>query len=959
MKKLLLMLMLMLMLVPFWGFSQFVHVSEEDGLLPNAITFFVEGLDGSIWTGGENGVSRNQSGIYQNFTSNNGLVSNFVTAMALDQNGNIWVGSMFGISVFNGSTWTQPSYGGGSSAQNIKDIEIADNGDVWLATGSGIWVYDGADYSALTIAHGLPTNNIKHLAKTTDGTLWAGTSLGLCRYNNPDFTVLNSDFGLSSNNIIRLAAGDQVYAYCSNVLNVFNGFSFSHYENLNPASNASELIDIHIEANQDVWLAFAKDLVKFHNMELVMHLHEQNTNLYKYWDMNSPLSMPNVKSFGLFNGKLFLGFSDGYRYTYDTYLIPENISPNTDTLNVNNRTFWGSILGMSDRVENPNFSTINMFLAGMDEDNQLHMSGGLFERDWAYGPVSDGFNTFDHVMKWHRNWKLNKNEIDYHKINWGQDNYEMPYAIEHWPDISDYLDSNANGIYDPENGDYPIIRGDQALLNITNDNLTNHIGRQKMKVEIQALSYAYQSEDSALNNTVFTNYKVQNKSLNNYTSVYLSIFNEVDIGWYWDDYVGTDTSLNAYYVYNADNEDDVYGVGNIPADGVVFLNTKMTSTSYYNGVYGNYADHPISPIDYYNYLLGYWMDGSAMTYGGNAYDGDSAVKYVFTGDPLSNLGWTEISAGNEPGDRQMLGVVGPFNLEAGQDICIDVAFVRGTAWGGSHIMSLKELKNRISHVHSWYANQGFTCDSIMTVPETELAVNALEQQICASALPSLVQLPTVMYGGAYPFTYEWGDETGTYFSNQLSPSLWAPESTTDYYVTVTDHAGATVTDTLTLTVNQGPWFDLGNDMTLLDIENLELNPNLGVGIDYLWSTGSEASQLVFNGYIGEGEYDVWLQATDEYGCLNVDSIHITVEFLTSVKAVDDYMVKIYPNPSAEIVNVELPQKSSYLLFNILGETIQQGVFNASTNQLKVSQLSKGTYFLYIESLNLRKKLVIQ
>ncbi|MBK9456642.1 MAG: hypothetical protein IPO24_14170 [Bacteroidetes bacterium] len=106
-------------------------------------------------------------------------------------------------------------------------------------------------------------------------------------------------------------------------------------------------------------------------------------------------------------------------------------------------------------------------------------------------------------------------------------------------------------IYDPENGDYPIIRGDKAAYFIFNDDADIHTETDgaKLKLELHGMAYAFDApEDSALNNTLFINYSIINRSLIDYTQFQVGVFTDFNVGAFDDDYVGCDTTLNMFLV---------------------------------------------------------------------------------------------------------------------------------------------------------------------------------------------------------------------------------------------------------------------------------------------------------------------------------------------------------------------------------------------------------------------------
>ncbi|MBA3899425.1 MAG: hypothetical protein H0X62_04310, partial [Bacteroidetes bacterium] len=131
-------------------------------------------------------------------------------------------------------------------------------------------------------------------------------------------------------------------------------------------------------------------------------------------------------------------------------------------------------------------------------------------------------------------WKINKSDIDNHISNFATAGYILPASIANWPGngntangemalLAPYFDVNLNDKYDPQNGDYPLIRGNQAIFFIFNDDKVPHSsGAVKMGIEVHGMAYSFSNlSDSALNHAVFVNYEIYNRSSNNYNDVYL------------------------------------------------------------------------------------------------------------------------------------------------------------------------------------------------------------------------------------------------------------------------------------------------------------------------------------------------------------------------------------------------------------------------------------------------------
>lgn len=418
-----------------------------------------------------------------------------------------------------------------------------------------------------------------------------------------------------------------------------------------------------------------------------------------------------------------------------------------------------------------------LWIGGKDETNNLHLAAERFRQnglDFWPGPISnnpDGLNIDTNtVVNWQRVWKVNSDEIVYHRHHFDDKNYSIPEDILNWPAHGDqslnqaeylapFVDVNNNKIYDPENGDYPLIRGDECIFFILND-LRSHgeSTGDSLGIEIHVMAFAFKNSKPAFKNSIFYSYKVFNRSNIDYHDVYAGIYTDFDIGYAWDDFVGCDVKRGTYYAYNGDdtdgtnNEDEAY-VGEIPVQGVVMLsdalmpadeidnetgcNESINGLGFEDGIidnekyglssfiwYGNSAGSPSGdPViaeDYYNYLQAIWKDGTAMEYGGNGHFSSGAygpgAMFMFPGtsddcywgtdgvEPFGLVNWTEISANNQPSDRRGLGAFGPFNLKANSVQKFDLAYV--AAFPNENVTALNQMLQYVDTIRKSYKVDG-------------------------------------------------------------------------------------------------------------------------------------------------------------------------------------------------------------------------------------------------------------
>jgi hypothetical protein len=299
--------------------------------------------------------------------------------------------------------------------------------------------------------------------------------------------------------------------------------------------------------------------------------------------------------------------------------------------------------------------------------------------------------------------------------------------------LAPFYDHDGNGIYNPNKGDYPfydlnnqhcplyqhpysipvqtmgsdpaygtpsesfgllrdqMLKGDQTIWWVFNDKGNDHTetGGLPIGLEIRAQAFAFEKPQEITYST-FYSYEIINRSNSRLNEVYVGFYTDCDIGYAFDDYIGSDVKRGMGYAYNGTLIDgtgkfDHYGI-NPPAIGVDFLfgpymdpdgldNPKFELV--YDSIIGDYiysqiCDEsitgqnfgnsiiddermgmqrfvyfsgagvfwpqtvPFTANEYYNYLRGIWKDNTPMMFGGNAHMSSGAYgpecKFMFPGD---------------------------------------------------------------------------------------------------------------------------------------------------------------------------------------------------------------------------------------------------------------------------------------------------------------------------------------
>ncbi len=396
-----------------------------------------------------------------------------------------------------------------------------------------------------------------------------------------------------------------------------------------------------------------------------------------------------------------------------------------------------------------------VWLGGFDSGGNLKLAAQTYgssqgNTDFYNGPLNDADGTTEkeRCEDWDRFFEVYASEIDDHiallaeAVNGGTyEQDQIPFGVKYWPakgnqyfasyygfalpdneqGLAYFYDADADGSYEPLNGDYPVIRvrgceepqyPDQMIYWIYNDNGGIHSESQgdAIQMEIQVQSFAYGTNDQ-VNDMTFQAYRLINRAIDEIDSTYFAMWADIDLGCYTDDYIGCDTVRSLGYAYNADEEDGTNGItclqgvptyGNeVPMIGIDYFRGPlkpifdaedniigeeelgMSSFAVYNN--GGVGDPPVGTTDpsqdfeYYNYLSGSWRDGTPIQFGGDGYQtGGEEVDYVFFDEPNNGEGWsmcTETLPSDY--DRRQLQASGPFRLLPGavNELIVGVVWV--------------------------------------------------------------------------------------------------------------------------------------------------------------------------------------------------------------------------------------------------------------------------------------------
>ncbi|MBD3637809.1 MAG: T9SS type A sorting domain-containing protein [Crocinitomicaceae bacterium] len=437
------------------------------------------------------------------------------------------------------------------------------------------------------------------------------------------------------------------------------------------------------------------------------------------------------------------------------------------------------------------------FVISQDEVREFDAWFKAGEKDALEGTNTQGEQFLDYeiplsILEWpaHGDPSLGQNYYLAPFYDRDQDGNYNPYNGDYpWYDIEKELNCTVDRTV--------TLYGDQTIWWVMNDkgNIHTETGGDPLGMEIRCQAFAFATNDE-VNNMTFYNYELVNRSTQTLYGTYFGVFIDGALGGPNDDYVGCDVSRGLGYTYNGDNVDETMGGflgygANPPAAGVDFfegpyqdddgvdnpLTTNYTQAItekgipysglgigygdgivdnermgmrrflYYNNFGGgglNAQTDPQSGQDYYNYLSGFWKDGTAFVYGGSGHPASNGAlpaiesDYMFPGSSDS-LGWgtggipqqpwTEQTAGNVPYDRRFAQSSGPFVLQPGavNNITYGICWARAVA--GDPFESVNELRKADDKAQALFDN----CFKVLDGPHApELSVQEMENELIIS-----------------------------------------------------------------------------------------------------------------------------------------------------------------------------------------------------------------------------------
>lgn len=267
-----------------------------------------------------------------------------------------------------------------------------------------------------------------------------------------------------------------------------------------------------------------------------------------------------------------------------------------------------------------------------------------------------------------------------------------------------------------------------------------------------------------------------------------------------------------------------------------------------------------------------------------------------------------------------------------------------TGTGASTYKWDNNVSNGVAFVPSatkTYTVTGTDANGCINTAIVNVTVNKLPSVVAIASKTAICTGESVTLTGSGASTYIWDNNV----NNAVS---FVPSETKTYTVSGTDVKGCSKTSSVNVKVNQlptvtismnGPNTYCSNKLTELVASN---------GVSYLWNDGTTSKTIKPN---QSGSY--FVKVTDINGCsASSEPVYLTVDDCASIDQLAIQTIQIFPNPTTDLLSVEVSEdliQLTYKIMDVTGKELVSEKLKHTLNTIDVEDLASGTYFFEIEN----------
>ena len=206
--------------------------------------------------------------------------------------------------------------------------------------------------------------------------------------------------------------------------------------------------------------------------------------------------------------------------------------------------------------------------------------------------------------------------------------------------------------------------------------------------------------------------------------------------------------------------------------------------------------------------------------------------------------------------------------------------------------------------------------------------------------------PRMWNGTIYYSTATGGASTFSWNTGATTQSIdVVPTTNTTYTVDVTiPGCPSTVTESADIEVSDLT-VDLGGDTTICVYNSITFDPGNDPADTYSWSTGATTSTITIDSTIqNTGTTDYIVSVTDDFGCLAIDTVALTVDDCLSIFDKEKETFAVYPNPASDVIHftTTLDGTKKLLIYDLTGAVLNSDLLVNSV-ELSLIDFNSGMY----------------